>query len=544
MHFTTERYPVLSYEPVPPPTRRNLPRIQHRFSRNTKPQEARRDAVKRAFLRCWSAYRERAWLSDELLPLAGHSRDHFGGWAATLVDTLDTLWIMGLKEQYWEAVEVAVTIDFTMPAADDMTISVFETTIRYLGGLLAAYDLCGDPRLLDKAAELGGVLYGAFDTPNRMPVSYWDMNAATNGHQQFASPQALVADIGSLTLEFTRLSQLTKDPKYYDAISRIMAAFAEQQNATSVPGMWPYMVNANRMDFHSGSTFPIGAMADSLYEYLPKMALLLHGSSLYEGMYRKAADAIVEHALFRPMVPDDADILMAGKVHADTEQARLDPSVEHLGCFAGGMLALGGRLLESTAHVDIGRRLAEGCVWAYEASPLGIMPEDFTVVACANQSACVWNESLWREDMRERDPKAYTALGAAPNQNAVSDEMKLPVGLTSITNTHYILRPEAIESVFILYRITGDTALQDAAWRMFESIQNATRTEIANAALSDVTDMAAPKMDEMESFWLAETLKYFYLVFSEPDLISLDEYVLNTEAHPLRRPRRGFWGWG
>jgi mannosyl-oligosaccharide alpha-1,2-mannosidase len=89
-----------------------------------------------------------------------------------------------------------------------------------------------------------------------------------------------------------------------------------------------------------------------------------------------------------------------------------------------------------------------------------------------------------------------------------------------------VTRPEAIESVFILYRITGDKAYQDIAWEMFESIENATKTHIANSAVDDVTQVTPAKADRMESFWLAETLKYFYLVFSEPDLISLDDYVL------------------
>jgi mannosyl-oligosaccharide alpha-1,2-mannosidase len=89
-----------------------------------------------------------------------------------------------------------------------------------------------------------------------------------------------------------------------------------------------------------------------------------------------------------------------------------------------------------------------------------------------------------------------------------------------------VIRPEAIESVFILYRITGDKAYQDIAWEMFEGIENATKTDIANSAIDDVTQVTPAKADRMESFWLAETLKYFYLVFSEPDLISLDDYVL------------------
>ncbi|KAK8930092.1 Mannosyl-oligosaccharide 1,2-alpha-mannosidase MNS1 [Metarhizium anisopliae] len=104
----------------------------------------------------------------------------------------------------------------------------------------------------------------------------------------------------------------------------------------------------------------------------------------------------------------------------------------------------------------------------------------------------------------------------------------------------YIRRPEAIESVFYLYRITGAKAFfKDTAWDMFTAINNGTRTDYANAAVLDVivARYPLPKMDSMEaslSFWLAKTLKYFYLVFSTPDVISLDEDVLNTEAHHFR----------
>jgi len=95
-----------------------------------------------------------------------------------------------------------------------------------------------------------------------------------------------------------------------------------------------------------------------------------------------------------------------------------------------------------------------------------------------------------------------------------------------------------IESVFVLYRVTGRQEFQDAAWDMFEAISNGTYTEYANTAVLDVTRAVypLPQEDYMESFWLAETLKYFYLTFSPPDVISLDQWVLNTEAHPFRRP--------
>ena len=71
---------------------------------------------------------------------------------------------------------------------------------------------------------------------------------------------------------------------------------------------------------------------------------------------------------------------------------------------------------------------------------------------------------------------------------------------------------------------------------MFNAITKQTTTDIAHAALDDCTIPNPTKADRMESFWMAETLKYFYLLFEEPDIVSLDEWVLNTEAHPLKRP--------
>lgn len=87
-----------------------------------------------------------------------------------------------------------------------------------------------------------------------------------------------------------------------------------------------------------------------------------------------------------------------------------------------------------------------------------------------------------------------------------------------------------------MYRITGDPTWMDKGWAMFEATLAATRTAHANSAIDDVTKDVPKLRDEMESFWIAETLKYYYLLFSEPGVISLDEWVLNTEAHPFRRP--------
>lgn len=131
-------------------------------------------AVKKSFEHSWSGYSNYAWMHDEVTPLTGKSKDPFGGWAATLVDALDTLWIMDMKDEFTKAVAAADGIDFTRsPMA---TINIFETNIRYLGGFLSAYELSGraHPILLKKAIELGDLLMCAFDTPNHMPVTRWE----------------------------------------------------------------------------------------------------------------------------------------------------------------------------------------------------------------------------------------------------------------------------------------------------------------------------------------------------------------------------------
>ena len=90
-----------------------------------------------------------------------------------------------------------------------------------------------------------------------------------------------------------------------------------------------------------------------------------------------------------------------------------------------------------------------------------------------------------------------------------------------------------------MYRITGDPIWQEKGWRMFEAVIKATQTEVGHSAIDNVATPPGETpvaVDSMESFWLAETLKYFYLLFTNPRVISLDEWVFNTEAHPFRRP--------
>lgn len=537
----TVHHPVPTVKALPSAAPTSYPRVQATFTRLPEEDFNRRNerqlAVKKVFARCWASYKGKAWMADELEPVSGGKRNPFGGWAATLVDALDTLWIMGMKDDFLEAVDAVDNIDFTKTNLDE--VNVFETTIRYLGGFLSAFDLSGDPRLLRKAAEVGEMIYKAFDTPSHMPITRWNFKAAAKGEKQVAGDGVLLAEIGSLCLELTRLSQLTGDPKWFDASQRIMDALADQQDSTSLPGQWPLVVDAAATVFNSGTDFTMGAMADSVYEYLPKMAALLGGQlPSYELMYTKAIDSAVKHNLFRPMTPDNLDILVSGQIHAREDGGRrfyeLETQGQHLVCYLGGVLALGGRLFGRDHDIDTARRLTNGCIYTYTAFPHGIMPETFFMSPCESKESCEWDESRWKEEViKQSGDKSEEAV----HIDTIINNEHLPKGFTKITDRRYILRPEAIESVFIMYRVTAEQGYADHAWTMFEAIDDITRTELANSAVWDVTVPGTKPgpANSMESFWLGETLKYFYLTFSDPKLISLDEFVFNTEAHPLRR---------
>ncbi|GFH14660.1 alpha-1,2-mannosidase, partial [Haematococcus lacustris] len=105
------------------------------------------------------------------------------------------------------------------------------------------------------------------------------------------------------------------------------------------------------------------------------------------------------------------------------------------------------------------------------------------------------------------------------------------------SNTNW-LRPEVVESLFYLYRATGDPVYREWGWNMFRAYEAFCKLPSGGYTVMERVDTVPPVPgDKMESFWLAETLKYFYLLFSEPDVIPLDQFVFNTEAHPLPR-----WG--
>ncbi|KAL8758474.1 MAG: hypothetical protein Q9184_003915 [Pyrenodesmia sp. 2 TL-2023] len=531
----SEHYPVKSFIPLPTGTPIEFPKIQYSFGTESQEAKAEREerltAVKESFIHSWAGYKKYAWKEDELAPVQGAHSTTFGGWGATLVDSLDSLWMMGLKEDFEEAVKAIEKIDLSTTKLE--VLNVFETTIRYLGGFLGAYDISGGkyPVLLDKAKEVGNLLYGSFDTPNRLPVTRWGWEAAKQGAKQEAFESTLIAEIGSLTLEFTRLAQLTNDVKYFDAVQRITDVLDEQQNKTALPGLWPVIMDAKRGKCTDLGFFNLGGMSDSMYEYLPKQHMLLGGlTPQYKKMYEATLSPIMKHIFFRAMNPEKEKILISSGVRVNGNAGVIVPDYEgqHLACFAGGMVGIGAKIFDRPDDLKTARQLVDGCIWAYNHTQTGIMPERFHMVPCKDEE-CPWDEGRWLKFVGIRTDKIESIFEGMTDEEKgkwVAENENIPRGFSSIPDRRYLLRPEAIESIFILYRITGEKIYQDAAWRMFTAIEKYTRTEIASAAINDVTSASPEKDDRMESFWLAETLKYFYAIFADPEVLSLDDYVL------------------
>ena len=123
--------------------------------------------VKEAFQYFWKNYKQYAWGHDELLPLTKAGLDNNGHVGMTLIESLDTLWLLGMKDEFDEAVQWIATY-FDMTSRDE--VSIYEYDVRLLGGLLSAYELSKKPILLDKAIEVGDLILKAFDSRSSFPA--------------------------------------------------------------------------------------------------------------------------------------------------------------------------------------------------------------------------------------------------------------------------------------------------------------------------------------------------------------------------------------
>jgi mannosyl-oligosaccharide alpha-1,2-mannosidase len=183
--------------------------------------------------------------------------------------------------------------------------------------------------------------------------------------------------------------------------------------------------------------------------------------------------------------------------------------------FAGGNFILGGILLGEQRYIDFGIVITESYYETYRQTASGIGPEGFR-----------WVDSALPSGGNNSPP---------PEEDEVFYE---EAGFWA-TSPVYILRPETIESLYYAYRVTGDSKYQDLAWVAFNHIRVACRVGSGYGGLVDVTAEDSGNINQMQSFWLAETIKYLYLIFAEDSAVQVqvdgpNEFVYNTEAHPVR----------
>ncbi|CCM04172.1 uncharacterized protein FIBRA_06334 [Fibroporia radiculosa] len=480
----------------------------------------RANAVRRAFLHSYDGYKKHAWASDELLPLSNSSVNNFNGWGVTLVDGLDTMWIMGLYREFYETIPVIAKMDFYLD--ENSFAPFFETVIRYLGGLLSAYALSGEPILLARADDLGRMLSPAFNTSSGLPR--FSVNTVTGKTKQaWGDGTALLAEALSCQLEYKYLAHLTGRRDYFHNVDRLMDVIRD----ANVPGYkFPTIWDYNE-GIPANEQFSAGAFADSAYEYLLKQYLLTSKSeSKVHDLYLHVANSVIENLLY--ITPNRRLLYVT-----DTNNDNPSHKFEHLSCFLPGLLALGAHTLDLPArdaqiHMWAAEGLAYTCWMTYADQPSGLGPDEVNMVPMPksdeNPRGGLWVDHLERWE-RTRSPVPPGLERVPPLLQGERDY--------SMRKPGYFLRPEAVESMYLLWRITGDEAWRERGWAVFQALERETKTSSGYASLSSVERTPASKKDEMPSFFMAETLKYLYLLFTDEEIIPLNQWVFNTEAHPL-----------
>lgn len=417
--------------------------------------------VRGALLESWSAYKKHAWGHDELTPLSKSFKDWHPpeSLLMTPVDTLDTLLMLGLTKEADEAKKVIVE---TLHFDKDITVKNFEITIRILGGLLSAYEMTGDERLLRLADDLGTRLLPVFESPTGMP--YMFVNLKTG---KVSGAKSNPAEIGTLFLEFGTLSRHTKKPVYYDKAKRALVAMYERRSKLGLVGE---EINVETGEWVSTQSH-VGGGIDSYYEYLLK-GWVLFGDEDCRAMWRTSVAALNKHL---------ADAAPSGFWYGQVDMhtgKRTAPEFGALHAFLPGVLALGGDLPRA-------KKLQDACLKMWNVA--GVEPEVIN----------------------------YRTM--------------------KIVHAGYPLRPEIMESAYYLYVYTKDPRYLDMGKTFFDALLEHTRTDAGFTTLRNVE--TKEKGDLMPSYFLAETLKYLYLMYA-PETIDLKNVVFNTEAHPFRIPPR------
>ncbi|KAF3916813.1 hypothetical protein ABW20_dc0108935 [Dactylellina cionopaga] len=471
----------------------------------------RRERVKEAFMLSWDAYSTYAWGFDEFHPISrtGTQMATKGlGWI--IVDALDTMMLMGLTEPLALAREWVQT---TLTYDQDQEVNTFETTIRMLGGLLSAHYLATTLNLdpgakqeqdlyLEKAADLADRLLGAYSSASGIPFASVNLKTSKGVESHADGGASSTAEATTLQLEMKYLSKLMGEKVYWQRAEHVIKVVDDNHMKD---GLVPIFIYATTGKFR-GREIRLGSRGDSYYEYLLKQYLQT-GETIYADMYQEAMAGVKKH-LVKKSHPSGFTFIAELPMGIDTT---VSPKMDHLVCFMPGNILLG---------ATNGTTVAE----AKKSPGWGPREEEDLKLAKELMRSCYEMYNV-------------TATGLAPEIAFFNmDETGDKDIIIKSQDSHNLQRPETVESLFLMWRMTGDEIYREWGWKIFKAFVKYCTVEGGGfTSLDTVLKVPPSQRDNMESFWLAETLKYFYLLFSPNDLLPLTDVVFNTEAHPMPR---------
>lgn len=444
------------------------------------------NAVKEAFLHAYNSYKTFCWKHDELQPITKKCKDTLNA-GLTIVDSITTLYIMNLTKEYREARDF-IANDFK----PNGRWSLFEFIIRFVGGFISIYQLSNDKIFLDKAIQCTDAILPLFNSDG-FYSSGFNLNTDENGKITATSTTRTksfnLAEIGTYQIEFLTLTALTGDTKYMDLALKVYKKLWKDNPKRSILKS----ATENQLDERKNrrnKDLPrhLGAGTDSYFEYIIKSYILTNGvSPRILKQHMKIVQEMRDTLLFETK---NLHLIGMGVLKHDD----LQPMIEHLATFVPGMVAIG-TVKNNNKKVEdlkLAGEIVDTISYVMNNTVAKLMPEKVSF-------------NLYEENMKKE---------------------------FQIISNEYLLRPESVESIFYMFRFTGEQKYRDIAWNFFVGINESCRVKNGFVSVNGLDKQVSP-IDIMDSWFLAETLNYLYLTFTDTRLISPAEWVFNTESHPL-----------